>query len=118
MNAANSDFSIISDIVAFLVTAEENAALIALPSEQEIRNTVFSMDPLSAPGLDGFTGRFYSHCWPVVGSDVVLAVQEFFRAGKVFHVVNSNFIVLVPKTSEVNKVEQYRPIALGNFFFK
>ena len=37
------------------------------------------MNPLSALGPDGFTGKFFRHCWYVVGFDVVAAVQEFLR---------------------------------------
>ena len=45
-----------------LVTVDENASILWVPSFDEVRSTVFVMDPLSAPGPDGFSGRFYSHC--------------------------------------------------------
>lgn len=32
--------------------------------------------------------------------------------------VNSNFIVLIPKTPHADSIPQFRPIALGNFLFK
>ena len=70
------------------------------------------------PGPDSYTGRFFHSCWPIVGNDFVLAVQEFLCTGKIFPGVNSNFIVLIPKVTEANKIEQFRPIALRNFFFK
>ncbi|KAK3225537.1 hypothetical protein Dsin_005399 [Dipteronia sinensis] len=76
------------------------------------------MDHLSAPGPNGFSGRFYSHYWEIVGLYVVLAVQDFFRTGRVFRGLNSNFIVLIPKTPNALTVNQFRLIALGNFLFK
>ena len=62
-----------------LVTVDENASILRVPSFDEVRSTVFAIDPLSAPGPDGFSGRVYSHCWEIVGHDVVLIVQEFFH---------------------------------------
>ncbi|KAK2647817.1 hypothetical protein Ddye_015306 [Dipteronia dyeriana] len=76
------------------------------------------MDPLSVPGPDGFSDRFYSYCWKIMGHDVVLAVQEFFHSGRVFLGLNSNFLVIISKTPNALLVEQFRPIALGNFLLK
>ena len=57
-------------------------------------------------------------CRDIVGKDIVLAVQEFFRSGHVYRGLNSSFIALVPRTSEAISVNQFRSIALGNFLFK
>ena len=45
-----------------LVTADENASILRVLSFDEVRSTVFTMDPLSAPSPDGFSGIFCSHC--------------------------------------------------------
>ncbi|PON59864.1 hypothetical protein TorRG33x02_286660 [Trema orientale] len=74
-NHSPSDFSIIREHVPTLVTQQDNACLLSLPLEQEIRNIVFDMDPSSAPGPDGYTGRFFHSCRPIIGNDFVLAVQ-------------------------------------------
>ncbi|KAK3222119.1 hypothetical protein Dsin_009144 [Dipteronia sinensis] len=84
--------------VPSLVAVDDNASILQVPSFDEVRSTIFAMDPLSAPGPDGFLGSFYSHCWEIVGHDVVLAVQVFFHTGRVFPGLNSNFLVLIPKT--------------------
>ena len=101
-----------------LVIADENASILWVPSFNEVRSTVFAMDPLSALGPDGFSGRFYFHCCDIVGHDVVLAVHDFFHFDRVFTGLNSNFLVLIPKTPNAILVDQFRPIALGNFLFK
>ena len=76
------------------------------------------MDAASTPGPDGFSGRFYQRCWDVVGSDVVLAVQDFFITGVIFLDLNSSFIVLLPKMRDLISVDQFRPIVLSNFCLK
>ncbi|PON62340.1 hypothetical protein PanWU01x14_138650 [Parasponia andersonii] len=117
-NHSPTDFSIILEHVPTLVTDHNNACLISLLLEQEIRNIVFDMDPFSVPGPDGYIGISFRSCWPIVSNDFVLVVQQFFRTSKMFHGVNSNFIVLIPKVTQANKIEQFQPIVLGNFFFK
>ncbi|KAK3192976.1 hypothetical protein Dsin_024286 [Dipteronia sinensis] len=51
----NLDFSLIREHVPSLVTVDDNASILRVPSFDEVRSTVFAMDPLSAPGLDGFS---------------------------------------------------------------
>ncbi|KAK3198464.1 hypothetical protein Dsin_021879 [Dipteronia sinensis] len=89
--------SIIDDVLPSLVTAVENAFLTSVPSTDDIHDAVFAIYATSSPGLDGFSGRFYQRCWDVVGSDVDLAVQDFFITGVIFPSLNSSFIVLLPK---------------------
>ncbi|KAK1549712.1 hypothetical protein Q3G72_006607 [Acer saccharum] len=112
------DLSIVDDVVPSLVTTVENAFLTSIPSAEDIQYAVFAMDAASAPGPDGFSGRFYQRCWDVIGSDVVLAVQDFFITGVIFPGLNSSFIVLLPKLRESISVDQFRPIVLSNFLFK
>nr|XP_028947429.1 uncharacterized protein LOC114820607 [Malus domestica] len=54
-------------VIPPMVSEEENLSLSCLPSADEIRSVVFSMDPSSAPGPDGFPGSFYQSCWDIVG---------------------------------------------------
>ncbi|KAI9160260.1 hypothetical protein LWI28_006684 [Acer negundo] len=76
------------------------------------------MDAASTPRPDGFSGSFYQRCWDVVGSDMVLAVQDFFITRVIFPGLNSSFIVLLPKLRDSISVDQFRPIVLSNFLFK
>ncbi|KAK3212711.1 hypothetical protein Dsin_017417 [Dipteronia sinensis] len=80
----DTEFSVVEDVIPSLVTDVENAFLISIPSTDDIHDTVFAMDAAFAPGPDGFSGGFYQRCWEVVGSDVVLAVHDFFRTGVIF----------------------------------
>ncbi|KAK3221826.1 hypothetical protein Dsin_008851 [Dipteronia sinensis] len=130
----DQDLSIVDDIVPSLVSQEENSLLVAIPSADVIHDAVFAMDALSSPGPDGFSGRFFQHCWEIMGRDVILAVQDFFHSRVVAPGLNSNFIVLlpkmrdsitidqfrpiVPKMRDSIAIDQFRPIVLGNFLFK
>ena len=62
-----------------LVTVDENASILWVPFFDEVRSMIFAMDPLIAPSPDGFSGKFYSHCWEIVGHDMVLVVEDFFH---------------------------------------
>lgn len=60
------------------ITDEDNETLIALPTLQEVKECVFSLDPYSALGPDGLSGRFYQAAWNIIASDVHKAVISFF----------------------------------------
>ncbi|KAF9602111.1 hypothetical protein IFM89_025156 [Coptis chinensis] len=56
------------------VATEDNDLLSIIPSSTEVKSAVFHLNPDSSPGLDGFSGFFFHHCWDIVGSDVVQAI--------------------------------------------
>lgn len=64
-----------------LVSEADNEMLTATPDLEEIKKAVFSLSADSAPGLDGFSGSFFTHCWDIIHSDIYEAVVEFFRGG-------------------------------------
>ncbi|KAL8529340.1 hypothetical protein ACS0TY_006669 [Phlomoides rotata] len=72
---ATYDDSVLWAFIHPVVEAEENAALIALPSVEEIRWAIFDMEPSSSPGQDGFSGSFYQSCWDIISFDVIEAVR-------------------------------------------
>lgn len=69
-----------SSIIPSLVTENDNNFLTAIPTDEEIKSCVFSMDPGSAPGPDGFNVAFYQSCWHIVGDDVCRGVRQFFQS--------------------------------------
>ncbi|MCI11013.1 RNA-directed DNA polymerase (Reverse transcriptase), partial [Trifolium medium] len=97
---------------------EDNHMLCKIPSAQEIKDVVFSMNADGAPGPDGFGGHFYQTYWSIVANDVILAIQDFFVNGKLLQNLNSNLIVLIPKMNGAVSMSDFRPIALANFIFK
>ncbi|XP_070044129.1 uncharacterized protein [Nicotiana tomentosiformis] len=60
----------ILNVVKKVVTEADNAALTAMPSLQEVKDCVFSIDPDSAPGPDGLSAKFYQSAWEVISYDI------------------------------------------------
>lgn len=106
------------EVIPLLVTNEVNAMLTMLPSHQEIKVAVFSLNKDSAPGPDGFGAFFFQHFWDIVKNEVIAAVLQFFTSGWILPGYNSNIIALIPKVPNAISVDQYRPIAMANFKFK
>ncbi|KAL9232282.1 hypothetical protein vseg_007409 [Gypsophila vaccaria] len=60
-------------------TEELNACLLAHVTGIEIKYIILSIPDIKSPGPDGFTSKFFKDASPVIGEDVIAAVQDFFR---------------------------------------
>lgn len=60
------------------ISEEDNERLCAIPTPEDIKATLFMMQDLKAPGLDGFPVAFYKTYWPIVGENLTQAVISFF----------------------------------------
>lgn len=106
------------DFIPTLVTQEDNAQLMRPVSMEEVKTAVFALDPESAAGPDGYSGRFYQACWEIISPDLLTAVQEFFAGVPLPKSVASGLIVLLPKKEYPSSFGDYRPICLCNFINK
>ena len=84
-------------VIPASITAEENRSLEADPSFEEVKRTFFAMDGDSVAGPDGFTGKFFTFAWEVIGQDVYNAVLSFFCGAELPRFITSTSIVLLPK---------------------
>lgn len=100
------------------VTHDMNNALTKTPTECEIKEAVFAINPEKAPGPDGMTSLFYQRFWPVIGKDIVHTVQEFFDSGELDTRMNQTNICLIPKTERPRTMAEFRPISLCNVSYK
>ncbi|KAG5611855.1 hypothetical protein H5410_023136 [Solanum commersonii] len=48
------------------ITDEDNLMLSTMPNEDEIKTTIFYMNPTSFAGPDSFNGMFYQRCWGII----------------------------------------------------
>lgn len=51
-----------------------------------------------SPGPDGFNNGFYREAWPVIGRDMIEAVQRFFRIRSLLAELSAVHLILLPKT--------------------
>lgn len=84
----------------------------------EIKATLFAMPLNKSPGPDGYSVEFIRTSWDVVGDDVVSAVKEFFRNGRLLKDMNTTAIALIPKMPEACRLTDYRPISCCNIVYK
>lgn len=67
------------DVILRLVIEEENGFLLKAPTEEEVKEAMFSSNLDKAPGPDGLTAFFYQHCWVIIKDDIFQAMLELFK---------------------------------------
>lgn len=76
------------------------------------------MGALKVPGPEGYPASFFQQMWQIVGQYVVSLVKCFFRHIFPLYRINQTFIVLTPKKSIPQNVNNLRPISLCNVIYK
>ncbi|XP_015168062.1 uncharacterized protein [Solanum tuberosum] len=61
-----------------LVTDGDNEEMETMPTKEEVKHVVFSLNGDSASGPDGFSGQFFQSCWDTIGTDITNMVKAFF----------------------------------------
>ncbi|XP_059310157.1 uncharacterized protein LOC132061337 [Lycium ferocissimum] len=54
-----------------MIFEEQNTCFGEIPSEDEVKVVIFSLNGESAPGPDGFIGIFYQSCWEIIKDDII-----------------------------------------------
>ncbi|XP_061373781.1 uncharacterized protein LOC133316100 [Gastrolobium bilobum] len=90
-----------------------------MPMVEEIRRTIFRMQPYKAPGADGLHAIFFQTQWDKVGSSVTNLVVEVFN-DPVMKVsgINQSLVCLIPKVENPEVINLFRPINLCNVIYK
>ena len=96
------------------ITSENNDNLQALPSIEELRTTVFSLDSESNAGSDGFGAGFYQSYWEIINIDLLETIHDFFKGDHLPRGFTITYIVLIPKVIGVSQWKDFRPINLCN----
>ncbi|XP_026417116.1 uncharacterized protein LOC113312588 [Papaver somniferum] len=92
------------NVIPTVITDEDQLMLDAIPDSNEIKNTIFDIDPDSSPGPDGYSGIFYRNCWDIIKDDLVDAIQFCWRRKFITKGMNSNFLFLLPKVQGAKTV--------------
>ncbi|XP_020590362.1 uncharacterized protein LOC110031487 [Phalaenopsis equestris] len=75
-----------------------NSNLTEVPSEEEIKQALSSIDSTKSTGPDGFTSDFYKKGWDIIKDDVVSAIQCFFQGYGLPNYFCFSTIAFVPKS--------------------
>ncbi|CAI8611343.1 unnamed protein product [Vicia faba] len=59
-------------------------ALIAPITDEEIYNSLKSINDTTASGSDGYSSKFYKASWEVIKNDMIKAVREFFEKNRIY----------------------------------
>ena len=65
-------------VIPNLSSEIDNICLEEAPSLDEVKSVIFSIDGDSTAGPDGFTGKFFTFAWEVIGLDVYQVILSFF----------------------------------------
>ena len=86
--------------------------------DNEIRQTIFSMKPLKAPGVDGLHVIFYQTQWHIIGHSFCKFIKHSFSSGSIPKEINTTLLVLIPKVDHPVNLKMYRPISLCTVAYK
>jgi len=95
-----------------------NAQLMSEFTEEEIKQALFAIRDLKAPGPDGLPAIFYKTFWDVVGVRLTREVMEVLKGGWIPASWNKETIALIPKTEKPERVTDLRPVSLYNVVYK
>ncbi|XP_057432959.1 uncharacterized protein LOC130725784 [Lotus japonicus] len=111
--------SLLSTSSSFPAVSEAKMALVhaAFPAA-EVKDAIFSMGPLKAPGPDGLQAVFFQSQWNQVGGSVTSFVLKCFDDPSLISSVNDTLLVLIPKVDAPDRITQFRPISLCNVIYK
>ncbi|KAF7831717.1 ribonuclease H [Senna tora] len=74
---------------------------------EEVKNVVFHIGDLKAPGPDGLQALFYKSQWRVVGDDVFRLVANIFYNPEKIGEINHTLLVLIPKVKVLRAKYKY-----------
>ena len=92
--------------------------LIARFSEGEIKSAVWACGGDKSPGPDGCTFNFIKQFWETLNPDFTRFLDEFHINGRFPKGSNASFIALIPKTTNPQTLNDYRPISLIGCAYK
>ena len=99
------------------LSEEEQKFLTKKFTMEELKEAVFGMEKNKASGPDGFNIEFYQHFCNLVKVDLFALLEEFYDHRLDLGRLNYGVISLLPKGSDVDMIQKFRPIFLLNVIF-
>ncbi|XP_071727488.1 uncharacterized protein [Rutidosis leptorrhynchoides] len=63
-------------------------------SANEVKAAMYDIGNNKSPGPDGFTSEFFKSLWEIIGDEVTLAIQDFFKIGQLLMEINHTLGIL------------------------
>lgn len=114
----DADLRVVSEVYPSLVPVDDYAGSLTIPSAPKVKDAISGLDLVRASGPYGFNCVFYLFCWNCIGLNVVNAVQFFLGTGFLQSRLNFNFLILLLKSLDVDSIDKFRVIVMGNLLFK
>lgn len=92
--------------------------LTAQVTYKEIHSALKKINNLTAPRMDGYGAQFYKAAWPIIKKDIMVAIQYFFVNKRMYKVVNSTLVIMIPKNVNACMMKDYRPISCCTILYK
>lgn len=100
------------------LTSEHCQILIAPVTEEEINVALRNLGDNKAPGVDGYSPKFFKTTWNIVGQDVRKVIQDFFGNMRLSQALNSTLVTLIPKRPDATQMTDMRPISCCTTVYK
>lgn len=105
-------------LTPFRCSGENSTTMILMPTDEEIRKTMFKLNENKSPGPDGLTSGFFKAAWKIVGTETITSIKNFFATAFLPYSMNSTILTLVPKRQGASAVTDFRPISCCNTIYK
>lgn len=69
---------VVEKTLALCISSELNDRLTATPSDEEVKDAMFSIHSDKAPSLDGFSASFFQTNWDTLGPAISREIRSFF----------------------------------------
>ncbi|XP_024195608.1 uncharacterized protein LOC112198716 [Rosa chinensis] len=84
----------------------------------EVKDSLFAIGGLKAPGFDGFPAIFFQYHWQLYSCEISNVVNDAFRSGVIPPGLNHTIISLIPKVNGPQHMTNFRPISLCTTIYK
>ena len=101
-----------------LVSAEDWEFIYRALTREDIKETLFSIGGLKAPGPNGLHALFFQSQWLTFGDSICELVFDIFHNPHKVKNINQTFISLIPKVDSSELVKHLRPISPCNVVYK
>lgn len=106
------------EVLPRLVIEENNIKIKRIPTVEEIKGAVMSLNRTSVGGPDGITGAFFQDAWDNIAGDLYQMVVALFCGSELPRFISHTNLILLPKKEVVNTFLNLRPISFSNFMNK